>query len=288
MDIQFNLVDKTLYYLGTSKYQNSLVSDRYSKYFSWTKDRDDLPTFYTHASFNEIRETKENNLIILESSAIIPFHNKWAVERHNSFKHIYTHNSDVLFHCKNAKWIPGGGCWIGTEFGGCEPEVYGKTKLCSFTSSDKVMCQLHKMRLESWKFLRSRAGHIDYFGSLSTGFVKPNEYLKDYMFSIIFENNIDDAYFTEKIINCFATGTIPVYMGARNIGDFFDANGIIQFTSLKQLLEICNDGITQEIYQSKIESVRKNFELAKNFYCIEDYMWENYMKELYEISDSCK
>lgn len=286
--MEFNLVDKTLYYLNSTKYQNSLVSDRYSKYFSWVKDRPDLETFYTHYSLNEVSKTKENNLIILESSIVFPFLNKSAVARKNEFRRIYTHDSNILSQCENAVWIPGGGCWIGTEFGGCEPEVYGKTKLCSFTSSDKVMCQLHKIRLESWKFLRSRAGHIDYYGTLSTGFVKPVEYLRDYMFSIIFENNIDDAYFTEKIINCFATGTIPVYLGARNIGSYFDNDGIIHFSCPKDLIEICNDGLSAEVYNSKKDSVARNFELAKQYYCIEDYMWTNYMKELYETGNSSK
>jgi hypothetical protein len=33
--------------------------------------------------------------------------------------------------------------------------------------------------------------------------------LKDYMFSFAVENDTYDTYFTEKILDCFATGTIP-------------------------------------------------------------------------------
>jgi isopentenyl phosphate kinase len=41
------------------------------------------------------------------------------------------------------------------------------------------------------------------------------------------ENSIYPKYYTEKITDCFATGTIPIYYGDRSIGEDFDMNGII-------------------------------------------------------------
>ena len=51
--------------------------------------------------------------------------------------------------------------------------------------------------------------------------------LKDYRFSFCVENDTYDTYFTEKILDCFATGTIPVYLGAPDIGNHFNMDGII-------------------------------------------------------------
>jgi predicted nucleic acid-binding Zn ribbon protein len=47
--------------------------------------------------------------------------------------------------------------------------------------------------------------------------------LKDYMFSIVVENSIYPKYYTEKITDCFATGTVPIYYGDKSIGEDFNS-----------------------------------------------------------------
>ena len=37
--------------------------------------------------------------------------------------------------------------------------------------------------------------------------------LKDYMFTIVIENVVDDCWFTEKLMDSLLTGTIPIYWG---------------------------------------------------------------------------
>lgn len=266
-----------MYYLNTSRYQNSLVSDKYSKYFSWTSGRPDLPTYYTYTELGNIGDEREKNLILLESSAIIPHQIKWVGDNHNLFKNIYTHNSSLLSSCKNARFIPGGGIWIGGEFGGGEMKIYDKTKLCSFVSSDKTMCDIHKLRLECYKFSRYKYKFIDHFGTASGHFIKAVDYLRDYKFSIIFENYIDDLYFTEKILNCFATGTIPIYMGARDIDSIFDGRGIIAFSSPMELFSIISDLMNDDFYYSRFEAVKNNFDVCKTYECVEDYIYDNYI-----------
>ena len=273
--LQLNLKDKTLYYLGTNKYQNSLVSDRWPSHWEWVKDRPDLPTYYTYASLDELMvEGNKNtniNLILLESSAIIPNYVRWAQENANLFETIYTHNSSLL-SLPNARWIPGGGCWIGTEFGGGELKVYDKTKLVSFMSSGKAMCPLHVMRHTIAQYCQKYHPYINVFG-MGGPFVKAADYLSDYRFSIILENHVDECYFTEKLLNCFATGTIPIYLGARKLP--FNEDGIIRFNNSQEFLSALKLA-TPEFYESKLKAVRENLELCKKFLCIEDYMWENY------------
>jgi hypothetical protein len=69
---------------------------------------------------------------------------------------------------------------------------------------------------------------------------------------------------TEKLLDCFLTGTIPVYMGTRHTENYFDSEGIIYFEGDENLPDILNS-LSKELYESKIESVNKNFDLAKQY-----------------------
>jgi hypothetical protein len=53
------------------------------------------------------------------------------------------------------------------------------------------------------------------------------EIFETYMFSIVIENSRQIHYFTEKIIDCLLTKTIPIYYGCPNISDYFDTSGWI-------------------------------------------------------------
>ena len=56
-------------------------------------------------------------------------------------------------------------------------------------------------------------------------------------------------YFTEKLLDCFATGTIPVYLGAPDIGKVFNIDGIItlsdEFDISDEVYYIVSDKCTE-------------------------------------------
>ena len=62
--------------------------------------------------------------------------------------------------------------------------------------------------------------------------------LCDYMFSVAIENGEYETYFTEKILDCFATGTIPVYLRAPDIENHFNMDGIITLSDNLMFLRI--------------------------------------------------
>lgn len=273
--LQLNLKDKTLYYLGTNKYQNSLVSDRWPTNWEWVKDRPDLPTYYTYASLDELGNEEERNLILLESSAIIPHHIEWVQNNAHLFKTIYTHSSSLL-SLTNAKWIPGGGVWIGTEWGGGEVKVYDKSKGISFVSSNKTMCHLHVLRLELAQYCKVYHPYVSVFG-MGGPHVKPVDYLKDFRYSVVVENNVDECYFTEKLLNCFATGTIPIYLGAKTLP--FNPDGILRFYNYQEFPSVLKRA-TPELYSARAKAIRENFELCQKYLGVEDYMWANYASRI--------
>jgi hypothetical protein len=64
------------------------------------------------------------------------------------------------------------------------------------------------------------------------GFNCPNgkeyfNFLNNYKFMICFENSSVENYFTEKLINAFYAGTIPIYWGCPNISDYVNMKSIL-------------------------------------------------------------
>ena len=102
------------------------------------------------------------------------------------------------------------------------------------------------------------------------------EGLRDYAFSIVMENGVSDTYFTEKITDCFATGTIPIYWGTKNISNYFDANSIIWLErgKEKEILQSLN----LNLYNTKLEAITNNFNILQNFKIADDYMFDQLIK----------
>jgi len=53
--------------------------------------------------------------------------------------------------------------------------------------------------------------------------------ISSYKFAVCFENVAYPGYVTEKIIDCFVAGVIPVYMGAPDISDFVPKEAFVDF-----------------------------------------------------------
>lgn len=272
----FNLIDTCFSHHRAESNTDSTVAGRDSDSILWDRSLSDLsrPSFYSHEKILlPDKKTKNNYGLIFESRAIIP-HLYTAVEEFiPEFKVFYTHNSVLLKKYETCKWIPGGGIWVGGKLGLGEIALHKKSKLCSMVSSNKTMCSLHMARLSYFNRLQSY-NFIDFFGA-NTGWVPIAKTLEDYMFSIVMENFVDELYFTEKILNCFATGTIPIYHGARDIRKLFNANGILSFDNFEDLDKIINS-ITPDYYLSKMDAIQENFEKSKNYKCMDDYIMTTY------------
>lgn len=158
-------------------------------------------------------------------------------------------------------------------------QIYDKKKLISFITSNKTITEGHRFRIECYNRLMSQSNSVDVFGKGIRDIVGKIEGLKDYKFSIAIENGIYDNYFTEKILDCFLTGTIPIYRGPKNIGDFFDVDGIITFETVDELINIVNM-LTDNEYQNRIKSIENNFELAKKFSYNNNQIFNNFLKDL--------
>jgi len=157
--------------------------------------------------------------------------------------------------------------------------IYEKNKLVSFVTSNKRFTDWHRFRVECVDYLLQNNQKFDLYG---VGYNEINQKLfglKDYYFSISIENGDQKNYFTEKILDCFLTGTIPIYKGCPNIDDYFDKNGIITFNDKEELSEIMSN-LTIEIYESKLDSIKRNYETALKWRWDNDIYFEKYLKNI--------
>lgn len=60
------------------------------------------------------------------------------------------------------------------------------------------------------------------------------EFQHNYKLVLAFENAELDDYITEKIVNPFRAGTIPVYFGSQKIAAYFNHNRFVQVTSIEE------------------------------------------------------
>jgi hypothetical protein len=154
-----------------------------------------------------------------------------------------------------------------------QPKVYDKSKLISMITSNKVWVEQQEYRVD---FAEKNKSIIDIYGRGFKEIEDKEQGLQDYMFSVCIENITYDSYFTEKILDCFATGTIPIYKGTKKILDYYDGNGIIFLDDLSDLSDL-----TSELYFSKIQSIRRNFITVNQYMLIDDFIYKNYFSKYF-------
>ncbi len=261
-----------------------------SKYFAWDHFNISLPVhFYTHGTILEtMGKPSHRYAYFVESESIIP--DEYAIfETHKGiekdFDAVFTYSEKLLNSLPNAKFFPScASMWYGIEsFEGVpdstvlDERIYlKKTKNISMVCSEKKYTPMHFIRHRfASDALASRA--VDVFGKFNGGKWMPYKSmsLKDYRFQIVVENDIAPFYFTEKIIDCFAAMTIPVYLGAEKISDFFNEDGIVKIekdSSIESILKIC----TKEYYEEHLKAVQENFQRVLKYKDSGDLLYETF------------
>lgn len=90
-----------------------------------------------------------------------------------------------------------------------------------------------------------------YKGSCSSKY----EVMSQYTFALCFENMAMQGYVTEKIFDCFYAGTIPLYLGATDIGDLIPQEAYVDCRNYDSWVELLN-GI-MEMSPKEIELMRE-------------------------------
>jgi len=278
--LQINLIDESFRHLVNDEGKYSMVHNKRPKNITWVRDRLNYEgiTIFTdsHLNINSINAVKSTIKIgwFLENRNVVP----GAYFNVDSYIHeldfILTNDIELLArYPEKAKFVPFGGGWVRQENFG----IKQKSKLVSMIYSSKKQFPGHILRHE---IAEKYSDKIDLFGN---GSEKPierkEEALSDYMFTVVIENISSENYFTEKIVDPALLGTVPIYWGCPNIGDFFMNSGIIKFDTIEDF-DTLLETLDEKLYRSMEQSVYINHHAAIEYEITEDWIYKNILKRL--------
>lgn len=204
-----------------------------------------------------------------------------AVLNRDKFDFIMTYDDHLISaYPDNFCYSPYGGVWIARQDWGLHP----KPKLCSMLFGAKFSTDGHKIRHYIYDAVTLQPEHIvDFYGVRG----EPTDYsqntklrvLKDYKFSIVVETCRQNGLFTEILLDAIAVGTIPIFWGAPDVGNFFDDRGIISFETVDDLLEI-TDILSDKLYNNLRPYAEVNLEMVAEYRATEDWQYEHYYKDM--------
>ena len=259
--------------------EHSSCSDLKPKYFDWTSEDFPVKVFIDGAistGISYVKKPGERKIAwVCESRAI--FHlmhfprDVWESEFNkicDAYDLVFTSEKDWVGKHPNVRYCPAGSNlpWVKHQ------EVFDKTKTISMVASPKRFSFGHALRHTVAEQLKDT---IDLYGGvlgsrrIGNNNWDKSEALNDYMFSIVIENDKYSTYYTEKLTDCFATGTIPVYWGSSNVNELFNLNGIIELYPGFDMTQL-----TPELYYSKIEAVKDNFNRVKELLSADDQLFQ--------------
>jgi len=195
----------------------------------------------------------------------------------SKYKYLFTCEKELCALDPRIKW-----CYSSSNLPWCFAKKYEcyipeKTKLVSMLCSPKASTEGHRYRLQ---VALQEKHNLDLYGG-AHGSKRPgegtgahrdkSEAIDNYMFSVVFENDRYPGYFTEKITDCFARGTIPIYYGDLDICEHFDCQGIIPYKP--GILSELN----KELYESKMDAIKNNMQKTFNMQMAEDYFVSKYI-----------
>lgn len=253
-------------------FQHTLSTNTFEpKYVEWVKGNHTAPiSIYIDNSLKMISSSKTRNYgWLCESKTINVNLYRWCIENIDHLKEnfisVFTHDVElsklseifVLTLCSAKSFLPHG-------------KIETKNKLVSMIASSKVMCEEHRFRQQ---IINKFSSDCDHYGRGFNPINDKSDGLRDYCFSFAMENATYSNMFTEKITDCFMMGTIPIYYGIPNIGDFFNTEGIILLDNNFKI-----EDLSFKIYQSKMGAIKENYELSVNMPIAEDYIYKNFIK----------
>ncbi len=214
----------------------------------------------------------------------------WLIERignlpqefHQCVEHldlIMTNDKKIISqYPEKARFIPFGGSWIKKEN---QTTAKIKSELVSMIYSNKESEPGHILRHD----IANNTPGISLFGM---GSPTPIEYketgLENFMFTIAIENMSDKDYFTEKLIDPFLTGTIPIYWGCPNIGEYFNTDGMIILegddmwsTNIEKVVQ----SLSLTKYKEMNNAMLENFTKAKDYEIPEEWYYKNIIRKEY-------
>lgn len=246
-----------------------------------------------------IRNRNRTLLLVFESPVFAPFsHNKWLIKK--LARKIYTWNDTLVDNKKIVKFnLP----YVKKALTRTKKDNMNRKLICLINSNkhipsaltlvNKDWKELYSERLKAIRFFEEHCGEQfalfgknwnkrrrfnikdlvmgpekfpSYRGPIPKKLHSKINVLANYKFSVCYENCIAPGYISEKILDCFVSGSVPIYYGAPNISDFIPEDSYIDFRKFKsysKLLSYISD-LPESKYKSYVRAGRR-FMNSKEF-----------------------
>lgn len=264
----------------------------------WNRDFDSQEVdYYSFGLLNYSKLAKKNRNVrlkgffICEPPVVQPGLYKILPELTKVFEHVYIHNTEgdgySLRNVDQAKlmkyyWAQPfenvlESCWSNQNRqhkmvvvnGNRAPkdkagELYSRRIEAMVALSQYNAVDLFGMKWDSWKtrssiwmpYLKNRSKLLKiYQGSCGSKY----DVLSRYVFSLCFENMAMKGYITEKLFDCLYAGTIPLYLGAKDIEHYIPRDVFVdcrQFKRWEELWEFVKGFTPQDIARMREEGKR--------------------------------
>ena len=184
------------------------------------------------------------------------------------FDAILTYYEEILTKCSNSWMMPFGTAWV-WDYDLTAQKKFQVSHLTGYkelTYGHWLRKQLHYRQSEITipvDFYISRHGGVDNLhGNKVLGDTKTPMF--NSMFHFCIENTTQKNCFTEKLIDCLITKTVPLFYGCSNISNFFNTEGFFIAQTADELITIANN-LTPEDYYSRVDCIEANYLLAKPY-----------------------
>ena len=190
-----------------------------------------------------------------------------------SFLMTLTNDAQNLANYPRAHWIAPFGTWVRDPSGG------PKTRMCSMIASNKAhpvpggyAMRRHVVRAVDRARIRR---HVDVYGTivnLPIAEADKEQVLIPYRFSVAIESQSYPWYHTEKLFDCFAAKTVPLYWGCEDGSKLrewgFDTAGIVWWSDPDELVEKLT-ALDSDLYDSMLPAIETNYQRTWQLYCFE-------------------
>ena len=275
-------------------------------FFDYPKEKDFEPFLSIDA---------KKYLIILESELILP--DNWDKKKHNYFDKVFTWSNKLVDNNKYFKiyWpnpIPEliienrkeGFCTLiaGNKYSEDKRELYTErvktikwfeknhpedfilfgfgwnTVIYSFRKFLRLTLRIPYFKRIIKKMLKNKGRRSPSYAGLVQDKL---ETISRFKFCICYENaKMIPDYITEKIFDCFFSGTVPVYLGAPNVTDFIPSDIFIDrrnFRTIKDLYSYMR-GMSEEEYNQYLKLTKKFLKSEKMQIFSADYFVDQILK----------
>ncbi len=165
--------------------------------------------------------------------------------------------------------------------------LYPKTRMICAIFSRKSFAEGHKLRQQIINTPFFRLHPIMVFVNsvpyVEVSYMDKVNLISPYRFNVGIENEFG-TLFTEKLLDSLLTGTIPIYKGNKRINEYFNMDGIIEFDTIEELMNIVNRiGVNGEkYYLDRLPAIQDNLERAKRFANVGDVLWTHGLQEVFK------